>query len=143
MSDNDANYIRDLAATKLANHIASLEGERGALLAALGKILLTNSVDSSMNITKRAIWDMFPENATGEDGEVTKAAAIQWYTAGKREHDETRDKLAAAVEDAEFLRSLLKTIVEEVSGVYGGHSLESIEALRVAQKLLEGGKPDG
>lgn len=56
--------------------------------------------------------------------------------------NDCEDKLIAAREDADFLRSLLKTIVEEVAGVYGGHSLESIEALRVAQRVIQEGKSD-
>lgn len=62
----------------------------------------------------------------------------------EQERNDLRDKLLGALEDNEFLRSLLKTIVEEVAGVYGGHSLEKIEALRVAQKLFhQEGKSDG
>lgn len=76
---NDADHIRNLAATKLANHIASIEAER----------------------------------------------------------DDLRDKLLAALEDNDFLRSLLRTIVDEVSETYGGH-----EAIAVAQKFLRGGTPD-
>lgn len=82
---NDADHIRNLAATKLANHITSIEAER----------------------------------------------------------DDLRDKLLAALEDNDFLRSLLRTIVEEVSGVYGGHSEQAREAMAVAQKMFMGGKPDG
>lgn len=51
-------------------------------------------------------------------------------------------KLAAAREDNEFLRGLLRTIVDEVTGVYGEHSRQTIKAMSVAQTLLEGGKPD-
>lgn len=77
---NDADHIRNLAATKLANHIASIEAER----------------------------------------------------------DDLRGKLATAVEDNEFLRSLLRTIVDEVSETYGSH-----EAIAIAQKVLRGDKTDG
>lgn len=60
-----------------------------------------------------------------------------------RDELDCKDKLIAAQEDIAFLRSLLKTIVEEVAGVYGGHSQEAIEAMAIAQKLIQEGKSDG
>lgn len=57
----------------------------------------------------------------------------------EQQRDSLQAQLDAALEDNAYLRSLLHTIVDEVSETYGGH-----EAIATAQRLLRGeGKTDG